>query len=55
MGSGTGNSIDTTDVIRGCRGFAILMISLRPDTRNHATVRAAVKDKPSAALKKRRP
>jgi hypothetical protein len=28
---------------------------LRPDTRKHAVVLAAVKDKPSAALKKRRP
>ena len=50
MGSGTGNSIDTTDVIR-----VVVTISLSPDTRKHAIVLAAVKEKPSAALKKRRP
>ena len=54
-GSGTGNSIYPTDVIRAVVGSPCRTISLRPDPPKHAIVLAAVKDKPSAALKKRRP
>jgi hypothetical protein len=44
----------------GCDGHAFSVgplrtISIRPEPRKHAIVLAAVKDKPSAALKKRRP
>ena len=54
-GSGTGNSIYPTHVIRVVVGSPCRTISLCPDPPKHAIVLAAVKDKPSAALKKRRP
>jgi hypothetical protein len=54
-GSGTGNSIYSTDVIRVVVGSPCRTISLRPDPPKHAIVLTAVKDKPSAAPKKRRP